>query len=81
MEQVQSAEASPNKVVGGIRSVRQFLVDVRSELKKVTWPSRDELIDATKRVLLMTIAIGTVIGLLDLALAKILLDGVAALAR
>ncbi|MGE3618772.1 MAG: preprotein translocase subunit SecE [Gemmatimonadales bacterium] len=50
-------------------------------MRKVTWPTREELIDANMRVLLMTVAIGTVIGLLDLALKKILVDGVAALTR
>ncbi|MGE0443384.1 MAG: preprotein translocase subunit SecE [Gemmatimonadales bacterium] len=80
MEQVQPAESS-NKLVGGLRGTRQFLLDVQAEMRKVTWPTREELIDATKRVLLMTVAIGTVIGLLDLALKKILVDGVAALTR
>jgi preprotein translocase subunit SecE len=80
MEQAQAAESS-NKLVEGLRGTRQFLTDVQAEIRKVTWPTREELLDATKRVLLMTVAIGTVVGLLDLALKKILVDGVAALTR
>ena len=81
MEQVQATEPSPGKLVGGFNAVRQFLVDVKAEMRKVSWPTRDELIDATKRVLIMTVLIGTAIGLLDLVLKKILVDGVAALTR
>lgn len=81
MEQVEATTSSPNKLVGGVQAVRDFLVDVRAEMKKVSWPTKDELLDATKRVVIMTVAIGTVIGLLDLALKKILVDGVAALTR
>jgi preprotein translocase subunit SecE len=81
MDQVEAAERAPNRLVGGVQAVREFLVDVRAEMRKVTWPSKDELVDATKRVVIMTVAIGTVIGLLDLVLKKILVDGVAALTR
>ncbi|MBL8988742.1 MAG: preprotein translocase subunit SecE [Gemmatimonadales bacterium] len=81
MEQVEATTSSPNKLVGGAQAFRDFLVDVRAEMKKVSWPTKDELLDATKRVVIMTVAIGTVIGLLDLALKKILVDGVAALTR
>lgn len=80
MAVVETAERS-NKVVGTIRSTRQFLVDVRIELRKVTWPSRAELIDATKRVLIMTLAIGIVLGVLDRGLQFVLVDGIAAIAR
>ncbi len=80
MEQAQAGPES-NKLVLGVRSARQFLLDTKAELKKVVWPTREELLDATKRVILMTVLIGTVIGLLDLVLKKILVDGVAALIR
>jgi len=81
MSQVQAAEPASNKLVGGIRSARQFLLDVRAEIGKVTWPTKEELLDATKRVILMTVLIGTIIGVLDLVLKKILVDGIAALTR
>jgi len=83
MEQVQAVERSGffSRIAAGIRGTRQFLVDVRNEMKKVTWPTRQELIDATRRVVIMTLLIGVVIGVLDRVLQWILVDGVAALAR
>jgi len=87
MEHVQAVERPglvsriASKIVGAIRGTRQFLVDVRNEMRKVTWPTRPELIDATKRVIIMTILIGVLIGVLDKVLQWILVDGVAALSR
>lgn len=80
METVQAPETQ-GKLAGAVDSVRGFFTDVRAEMKKVSWPTQDELKDATKRVVLMTVAIGTAIGLLDLVLKKILVDGIAALTR
>jgi preprotein translocase subunit SecE len=80
MEQVETAGTGP-KLVGKIGAARGFLVDVRNELKKVTWPTRQELGDATKRVIIMTVLIGMVIGVLDRLLQAILVDGIAALTR
>ena len=58
-----------------------FLVSVRAELGKVSWPSRDELTKATRAIVVMSVILGITIGLLDFVLQKILVDGVAALAR
>ena len=81
MDQVQAVEPSRGKVARLLVGTRDFFVDVRAEMLKVSWPTKDELIDATKRVVIMTVAIGTVIGLLDVVLKTILVDGVAALTR
>jgi len=75
------AAERPNKLVRMSRSTWQFLVDTRFELRKVTWPTWPELNDATKRVLIMTLAIGIALGVLDRALQFILVDGIAAIAR
>ena len=80
MEQVQTA-GSGNRVVAWLSATRRFIVDANAELKKVTWPTRPELIDATKRVIILTLAIGVVLGILDRVLTWILVDGVAAIAR
>ena len=80
MEQVETA-GSGGKLVGKFGAARGFLVDVRNELRKVTWPTRQELGDATKRVIIMTVLIGSVIGVLDRLLQWILVDGIAALTR
>ena len=58
-----------------------FLSAVRVEMGKVSWPTREQLTEATKKILLLSLALGVVIGLLDWVLQKILVDGVAAIAR
>ena len=68
--------------VGGFfAKVANFLVSARAEMKKVTWPTRDELVKATRMILILSVVLGVMIGLLDLVLQKILVDGVALLAR
>ncbi len=62
-------------------AVRDFLVDTRAEMEKVSWPPREELKKATQAVVISALGLGVVIGLLDWVLQKILVDGVALLAR
>ncbi|TFG89715.1 MAG: preprotein translocase subunit SecE [Gemmatimonadales bacterium] len=59
----------------------EFLKAVRSELGKVTWPTRTELINATRMIVVLSVLLGLVIGWMDLLLNLILVDGVAALSR
>jgi len=76
------AELEPEVVTAGPGkgvAVRDFLVDTRAEMDKVSWPPKDELIKATKAVLLSAAFLGLVIGVLDKILQWILIDGLAAL--
>ena len=41
-----------NRLTGWIGRTRQFFVDVRDEMRKVTWPTRDELIKATRMIVI-----------------------------
>ena len=68
-------------VGGWIRRAGGFLTNVRTELKKVSWPSRDELVKATRMILIMSVVLGLLIGWMDLLLQLILVDGIARLAR
>ena len=43
------------KVTGTIQGTREFLHDVRVEMKQVTWPSRDDVISTTT-VVIVTVA-------------------------
>ncbi len=76
-----TAQVERSGLVGYIQRTSQFLVAVTLELKKITWPTRPELIETTKRITILAIAIGVLIGLMDWLLQKILVDGVAAIAR
>jgi preprotein translocase SecE subunit len=71
------APAGPGKIV----VARDFLVDTRAEMDKVSWPPKDELIKATKAVLFAALLLGVIIGLVDKVLSWILIDGLAALAK
>ena len=45
--------------------ILSFLEETKTELKKVTWPTRVELIGSTTVVLLTTILLATYIGFFD----------------
>jgi len=81
MERVQVAPRPGNRLVGWFDRTRHFLVAVREELRKVTWPTRDELVKATRMIVILSILLGITIGLLDYVLQAILVNGVARLAR
>jgi len=49
---------------------RQFLVEVRSEYKKVTWPTRKEATAGTIGVLVVVVIITTVLSMIDLVLGR-----------
>ncbi len=46
-------------------TVRQFLTEVRAELKKVTWPTREEVTSYTVVVLITVTLLGSLIYLAD----------------
>jgi preprotein translocase SecE subunit len=68
-------------LIGSLQRAGVFLTAVNLELKKITWPTKEELIETTKRITILALAIGVLIGLMDWVLQKILVDGVAALTR
>jgi preprotein translocase SecE subunit len=70
-----------NKVTGFVHRTVAFLVAVREELRKVTWPTRPELIKATRMIIVLSILLGLTIGLMDWLLQLILVEGIARLAR
>ena len=47
-----------------------FLVEVRNELKRVTWPSKTEVYAATIVVILFSIVLGTFLWIVDLILDR-----------
>ncbi|MSR77051.1 MAG: preprotein translocase subunit SecE [Candidatus Omnitrophica bacterium] len=46
-----------------------FIEETRQELKKVTWPSRNEIVQATGVVIVTTFLMGCLIGFADIFLA------------
>ncbi len=46
--------------------VIQFFKESRAELKKVVWPTKDDVISSIKVVIISTIIVALILGLLDL---------------
>lgn len=49
---------------------KNFATDVIEELKRVTWPSKNETIRLTLIVLFISLIIGFYVGIIDILLAK-----------
>ena len=49
-----------------------FLGNVQDELKKVTWPSRKNVVRLTLVVIIISLIIGFYVGIIDILLAKVL---------
>jgi preprotein translocase subunit SecE len=52
-------------------SVKQFISEVVTELKKVTWPNRKETLGATGVVLVLVILVSAYLGLVDYILSHL----------
>ena len=51
-----------------------FIREVRAEVRKVSWPSWEDLRQSTVVITIIVIIIGLVIGLMDWLFAKVLID-------
>jgi len=52
--------------------IRKFMSEMVAELKKVTWPTRDELKESTKLVIIATFVVTLFVGLVDQLLTLII---------
>jgi preprotein translocase subunit SecE len=48
---------------------KQFYLDVRSEMKKVSWPGRQEVMSTTLVVIIAVLFFGAYLGAVDVALS------------
>ncbi len=52
---------------GSLKSWRpRFVLDIVSELRKVTWPTRQDTVHLTVVVVVVTLAIGALLGAIDI---------------
>jgi len=65
-------EKSENAFTKLFKKTGQFLRDAKTELKKVKWPTRKELLASTAVVIVLTILIAIFLGLVDFGLIKII---------
>ena len=71
------ALASPKR--GWATKTLEFLRDVRAEIRRVTWPTMDELKKATGVIVVFVLALGLLIGLMDSLLQLVFVTMVAKL--
>ncbi|PAU93745.1 preprotein translocase subunit SecE [Aliifodinibius salipaludis] len=55
-----------------MNKIKEYLEDVRKEMKKVSWPDQDELVDYTIVVVVFTILLSTFIFAIDQVYSTIL---------
>ena len=53
------------KVTGTVRDTREFLHDVRVEMKQVTWPSREDVVSTTGVVIATVFFFGVFLAVVD----------------
>ncbi len=54
-----------------IKQTTAFLAEVKTEVKKVSWPSRKETIGGTVVVLIAVLIAASFLGIVDISLSKI----------
>ena len=52
-------------------TIVEFLIDVRSELRKVTYPTRSETIGSTTVVIVLVVIVSLFLALADLVLVRL----------
>jgi preprotein translocase subunit SecE len=57
--------------MSAMEQVREYLKDVRGELTKVSWPTREELRDSTVVVIVTVLLVAAFIGLVDQGLNRV----------
>jgi len=67
--ETESTRRSPGQWIG---QAREFLVEVRAELRKVTWPTQQEYTYGTIGVLVIVALLTVVLGVVDFGLAKLI---------
>jgi preprotein translocase subunit SecE len=56
------------------RRSNAFLREVQAEIKKVSWPTTEDLRNSTVTITIIVILLGLLIGLMDWMFSKILID-------
>ena len=69
---VAERESLPSRAVGFYRAVV-------AEMKRVTWPDREQVKDSTIKLIIFVLVVGAVISLIDLVLQGVLVAGIPSL--
>jgi preprotein translocase subunit SecE len=66
---LDNLKESPEQVAGWFGRAKRFLTDVRSELSRVTWPTRREVWATTVVVILTSMLFGIYLYVIDVGLS------------
>jgi len=58
-------------IKGIVEQVSQFFREVKIEIKKISWPQRNETIASTSVVIIIVFIIGMFLGIVDVGLARL----------
>ena len=72
VEVVERQESLPARIAN-------FYQEVVAEMRKVTWPDREQLKDTTIKIIIFVLFIGAILGILDVLLQLILVQGIPSL--
>ncbi len=72
VEVTQHRESLPTRAMN-------FYQEVVSEMRKVTWPDREQLKDTTIKIIIFVLFIAAILGILDVLLQLILVQGIPSL--
>ena len=72
VEVVERRESLPARIAN-------FYQEVVAEMRKVTWPDREQLKDTTIKIIIFVLFIGAILGVLDVLLQLILVQGIPSL--
>ncbi len=67
----QAEQTTSTGIVGKIKEFIEFFEESKVEIKKVVWPTRKETITTCVAVLVVSLVIALYLGVVDLALSKI----------
>ncbi len=56
----------------GWANINEFLTDVRSELKKISYPTRSETVGSTTVVIVLVVIVSVFLALTDLLLVRLM---------
>ena len=57
--------------MGVVTRLQEFVREVHAEFRKVTWPSRAELVNSTAVVIVVTVVLAFFLGGVDIVLARV----------
>ena len=57
--------------MGFVARIQEFVREVLAEFRKVTWPSRSELVNSTVVVIVVTVVLAFFLGGVDIVLARV----------